>query len=68
MWLCPDRLCCIEASANTWLLQTIARDAWNFDGYVTADVSGSIDAFVRYLIAKVTERDIRMQLLTSLVR
>jgi hypothetical protein len=30
---------CVGHSANTWLLQTVARDAWGFNGYVTADVS-----------------------------
>ena len=58
----PDRMCCVETSANTWLLRTIAREAWGFDGYVTADVRRCFqrficDSFVRYLIAKEKKQD-----------
>ena len=27
----------VHSCANKWLLQTVAREAWGFDGYVTAD-------------------------------
>ena len=27
----------VHSCANEWLLQTVAREAWQFDGYVTAD-------------------------------
>jgi|EP01049_Picozoa_sp_SAG25_P002612 beta-D-xylosidase 4 len=26
----------VHSCANSWLLKTVAREAWNFDGYVTA--------------------------------
>jgi len=27
----------VPSCANDWLLQTVARDAWGFDGYITSD-------------------------------
>jgi beta-D-xylosidase 4 len=26
----------VHSCASSWLLKTVAREAWNFDGYVTA--------------------------------
>ena len=32
----------VPSCANTWLLQTTAREAWGFDGYITSD-SGAVE-------------------------
>ena len=33
----------VPSCANGWLLQTVARDAWGFDGYITSDCAAVDD-------------------------
>ena len=33
----------VPSCANYWLQQTVARDSWNFDGYITADCDADAD-------------------------
>jgi beta-glucosidase-like glycosyl hydrolase len=35
----------IPSCANSWLLNTVARQEWGFDGYVTADCDADSDVF-----------------------
>jgi len=35
----------VPSCANDWLLRTVARDAWGFDGYVTSDCDADDDVF-----------------------
>ena len=35
----------VPSCANDWLLKTVARDAWNFDGYITSDCDADADVF-----------------------
>eukprot|EP01063_Lacrimia_lanifica_P019014 TRINITY_DN25_c1_g1_i1.p1 TRINITY_DN25_c1_g1~~TRINITY_DN25_c1_g1_i1.p1 ORF type:complete len:777 (+),score=300.19 TRINITY_DN25_c1_g1_i1:50-2380(+) len=38
----------IPSCANDWLLQTVARDSWNFDGYITSDCDADNDVFASH--------------------
>ena len=35
----------VPSCANDWLLQTVARESWGFDGYVTSDCDADADVF-----------------------
>ena len=35
----------VPSCANDWLLQTVARDNWGFDGYITSDCDADSDVF-----------------------
>ncbi len=35
----------VPSCANEWLLGTLLRDSWNFDGYVTSDCDADSDVF-----------------------
>eukprot|EP00494_Astrolonche_serrata_P033331 UN33600 len=35
----------VPACADNWLLQTVARDEWEFDGYVTSDCDADADVY-----------------------
>eukprot|EP00438_Fugacium_kawagutii_P019650 Skav232823 [mRNA] locus=scaffold614:684140:687934:- [translate_table: standard] len=35
----------VPSCANDWLLQTIARDNWGFDGYITSDCDADADVY-----------------------
>jgi beta-D-xylosidase 4 len=35
----------VPSCANDWLLGTLLRDSWNFDGYVTSDCDADSDVF-----------------------
>jgi hypothetical protein len=35
----------VHSCGNSWLLQTVARESWGFDGYVTADCDADGDAY-----------------------
>ncbi len=38
----------IPTCADPWLLQTVARDSWKFEGYVTSDCDADSDVFVSH--------------------
>ena len=38
----------VPSCANAWLMSTVARDSWGFDGYVTSDCGGVDDIFAPY--------------------
>jgi beta-glucosidase-like glycosyl hydrolase len=38
----------VPTCADPWLLETVARDAWQFDGYVTSDCDADSDVFVSH--------------------
>lgn len=35
----------VPSCANDWLLQTVARETWGFDGYITSDCDADEDVF-----------------------
>ncbi|KAH8056252.1 xylan 1,4-beta-xylosidase [Aureococcus anophagefferens] len=35
----------VPSCANDWLLQTVARDAWHFDGYITSDCDADSNVY-----------------------
>ena len=35
----------VPSCANDWLLQTVARDAWGFDGYITSDCDADANVY-----------------------
>lgn len=35
----------VPSCANDWLLQTVARDNWGFDGYITSDCDADADVY-----------------------
>ena len=35
----------VPSCANDWLLGTLLRDSWQFDGYVTSDCDADSDVF-----------------------
>eukprot|EP00931_Biecheleriopsis_adriatica_P051458 TRINITY_DN29844_c0_g1_i2.p1 TRINITY_DN29844_c0_g1~~TRINITY_DN29844_c0_g1_i2.p1 ORF type:complete len:805 (+),score=148.68 TRINITY_DN29844_c0_g1_i2:44-2416(+) len=35
----------VPSCANNWLLQTVARENWGFDGYITSDCDADADVF-----------------------
>ena len=35
----------VPSCANSWLLQSVARDAWSFDGYITSDCDADENVF-----------------------
>ena len=45
----------VPACADSWLLQTIARDTWNFSGYMTSDCDADSDVFVSHNYTKTAE-------------
>ena len=38
----------VPSCANNWLLTTLLRDSWGFDGYVTSDCQGDVDVFFNH--------------------
>lgn len=35
----------VPSCANDWLLKTVARESWGFDGYITSDCGAVSDVF-----------------------
>ena len=42
----------VPTCADKWLLQTVARDTWKFDGYVTSDCGAEGDVFDQHNFTK----------------
>ncbi|CAJ1441850.1 unnamed protein product [Effrenium voratum] len=38
----------VPSCANDWLLQTVARDNWGFDGYITSDCDADEDVYASH--------------------
>jgi len=49
----------VPSCANTWLLQTMARDAWKFDGYVTSDCDADNDVYASHHFTSTPEESVR---------
>jgi len=49
----------VPLCANDWLLQTVARDAWNFDGYITSDCDADADVFRSHHYTATAEEAVR---------
>ena len=45
----------VPSCANDWLLQTVARDAWGFDGYITSDCDADSNVFDPHHYTKTKE-------------
>ena len=45
--------------ANDWLLKTVARDAWGFDGYITSDCGAVSDVFNNHHYTATPEETVR---------
>jgi hypothetical protein len=45
--------------ANDWLLQTVARENWNFDGYITSDCDADADVFRSHHYTATPEEAVR---------
>ena len=49
----------MPSCANDWLLQTVARDNWNFDGYITSDCDADADVFRSHHFTQTPEEAVR---------
>ena len=49
----------VPSCANDWLLKTVARDAWNFDGYITSDCDADADVFNSHHYTATPEEAVR---------
>ena len=49
----------VPSCANNWLLQTVARDNWQFDGYITSDCDADSDVFNSHHYTKTPEEAVR---------
>jgi beta-glucosidase-like glycosyl hydrolase len=49
----------VPSCANNWLLQEVARDNWNFDGYITSDCDADSDVFNSHHFTKTAEEAVR---------
>ena len=49
----------VPSCANDWLLKTVARDAWGFDGYITSDCGAENDVFANHHFTQTPEEAVR---------
>jgi xylan 1,4-beta-xylosidase len=49
----------VPSCANDWLLGTLLRDAWEFDGYVTSDCDADSDVFNSHHYTATPEETVR---------
>ena len=49
----------IPSCANPWLLQTVARDAWAFDGYITSDCDADANVYDPHHYTKSPEETVQ---------
>ena len=49
----------VPSCANPWLLQTVARDAWNFDGYITSDCDADANVYDPHHYTKSPEETVQ---------
>ena len=48
----------VPSCANDWLLKTVARGEWGFDGYVTSDCGADNDVFFNHHYTKTAEESV----------
>merc|ERR1712232_403462 len=49
----------VPTCADDWLLQTVARDTWGFDGYVTSDCGADNDVFSNHHFTETPEESVQ---------
>eukprot|EP00440_Ansanella_granifera_P058946 gb/GFBE01063890.1/.p1 GENE.gb/GFBE01063890.1/~~gb/GFBE01063890.1/.p1 ORF type:complete len:787 (+),score=165.40 gb/GFBE01063890.1/:1-2361(+) len=49
----------VPSCANDWLLTTVARDSWGFDGYITSDCDADEDVFSSHHYTATPEETVR---------
>jgi len=49
----------VPSCANDWLLQTVARDNWEFDGYITSDCDADADVYNSHHYTSTPEEAVR---------
>jgi len=49
----------VPSCANDWLLTTVARENWNFDGYITSDCDADSDVFNSHHFTATAEETVR---------
>jgi pre-mRNA-splicing factor SYF2/beta-D-xylosidase 4 len=49
----------VPSCANDWLLQTVARENWNFDGYITSDCDADADVYRSHHFTQTPEEAVR---------
>ena len=49
----------VPSCANPWLLETVARGEWGFDGYVTADCDADSDVYNSHHYTKTPEESVQ---------
>jgi beta-glucosidase-like glycosyl hydrolase len=49
----------MPSCANDWLLQTVARDSWGFDGAIVSDCDADSDVFNSHHFTKTPEESVR---------
>jgi beta-glucosidase-like glycosyl hydrolase len=49
----------VPSCANDWLLTTVARDNWGFDGYITSDCDADADVYNSHHYTKTPEEAVR---------
>jgi len=49
----------IPSCANDWLLKTVAREQWEFDGYITSDCDAVADVFEKHHYEATPEEVVR---------
>ena len=52
----------VPSCANKWLLQTIARDSWGFDGYITSDCDAVANVLSPHHYVKTAEEAVAVTL------
>ena len=48
----------VHSCGNSWLLQTVARESWGFDGYVTSDCDADADVYNKHHYYKTPEETV----------
>ena len=49
----------VPSCANDWLLTTVARDAWGFDGYITSDCDADANVYTSHHYTATPEEAVR---------
>jgi beta-glucosidase-like glycosyl hydrolase len=52
----------VPSCANSWLMTSVARTEWNFDGYITSDCDAVSDIFLTHNFTKTPEEAVAMSL------
>ena len=49
----------VPSCANNWLLKTVARESWGFDGYITSDCDADADVYKSHHYTQTPEEAVR---------